>query len=367
MEKRKRYTWFFVAVILLVFYISFFYMERTEISDVDLLLVVGIDKTDTGIRVTGLYKKNGGVEEATGGTKLIDGEGQTFYEAFQELQKKNLKSVSIAHATYFIFDEAAAKAGMTECLDYIERDQTVKMDAMVYILKDDNVGDFMKKSIEQETQLSQDLNAISEKQVDNIKKVDNNIVKIMEHLEKESNQLFIPYLVSSGENLYVNGYGVIQNDSLVTMLTHDQSLTLDLLRNRLRSYPIYLNHEIGLEITDSWVGSDVTIVNGGLQVNLMVDFSTDIMEVTNGDHVYEDYYINQIVELQNRYIAEKLTELFTVAEQYHLDLVDVAGMIQNNYRMDWETIVSNWPYYFSNIQYHYNITSQAAQSYVVSA
>lgn len=367
MQKRKRYTWFFVAVILLVFYISFFYMERTEISDVDLLLVVGIDKTEDGYHVTGLYKKNGGVEEATGGTKLIDGTGRTFYEAYQDLQRKNLKNVSIAHATFFVFGEGAAKSGMSQCLDYIERDQTVKMDAMVYILKDMSVNSFMEKTLEDETQLSQDLNAINEKQLDQQRVVDNTIVKIAEQLEQTESQLYIPYLVSEDKDLYIDGYGVIKKDSLVAFLDHDQSLTLDFLRNRLRSYPIYLQDEIGLEVTDSWVSREVNIVNGKLVATLTIDFNSDIKEVTTTDHVYENYYIKQIEYLQNEYMADKITSLIHVGEKYQLDLVNVAEMIQKDYSKDWETIVSKWRYYFGDITYEFNITSQAAQSYVVSA
>lgn len=366
MKKRKRYTWFYIVIVLLVFYISFFYMERTEISDVDILLVVGIDKAADGYHVSGLYNKNGGVDEATGGTKLIDGTGATFYEAYNDLVQKNMKNVSIAHTTYYIFSEQAARSGMSQCLDYIERDQTVKMNAMIYLLKGTSVKDFMQKSIEEKTQFNDQLKAISEKQFDKKKLVDNTVNKISEALAGNYDNLFIPYLEAENDNLYLNGYGIIKKDTFVAYLDRQQSLTLDFLRNRTRTYPIYLKNQVGLEITDSQVRSDVKIVNGSLVVNMNILFESDIKEVASTDHVYEDYYVDQLENLQNQYMENQLMDLIQVAEDYNLDLVDAAGKLRTTYVKDWETISENWNYYFSDISYQFNIKSQAAQSYVVA-
>lgn len=366
MKKRKRYTWFFVLVILLVFYISFFYMERTEISDVDLLLVVGVDKTEDGYHVTGMYNKDGGVDDATAGTQLIDGYGPSFYEAYEDLVQKNLKNVSIAHTSYYIFSEGAAKHGLSQCMDYIERDQTVKMDALVYILKDMSVNEFMKKTIDAETQLSTELRALNEKQLDQMTSIDNTLSQIGDRLGKDYENLFIPYLVSDQDYLYINGYGVIKNDSLIAFLDRDHSMTLDFLRNRLRTYPIYLNSQVGLEITDSQVAKKVRFVNGNLVVNLDVNFESDIKEVTSDDYVYEDYYVQQLVYEQNEYMAQRIQALLEIAEEYQIDVVHASQIIRTTFRKDWDTISSHWNYYFSKISYEYNIKSQTAQSYVVA-
>lgn len=367
MQKRKQYTWYFIAVVLLVFYISFFYMERTEINDVDLLLVVGIDKEAEGYHVSAIYNKDGGTDDATGGAQVIDGRGATFYEAYQDLVQKNLKSVSIAHTTFFIFGEGAAKSGMSQCLDYIEREQTVKMDAIVYLLKDMSVYDFMQKTIEDETQFSEELNAINEKQLDEKKVVDNTIGKVTEKLEDNTQNLFVPYLVSDEDYLYLNGYGVIKDDSLVAFLDREQSMTLDFLRNRLRTYPIYLSDGIGLEITDSNVAREVQLVNGALTVRLNINFESDIKEVTTEDSVYEDYYVQQLIYLQNEYMSEQIANLLKVSEEYKFDVVEIGKLIRNTYINDWNSISSDWNYYLSNISYQYSITSQTAQSYVVAS
>jgi len=366
MKKRKRYTWFFVLVILLVFYISFFYMERTEISDIDLLLVVGIDKTEDGYHVTGMYNKDGGVDDATAGTHLIDGYGASFYEAYEDLMQKNLKNVSIAHTSYYIFAEGAAKNGLSQCLDYIERDQTVKMDALVYILKDMSVNEFMKKSIDAGTQLVTELRAINEKQLDQMTAVDNTLSKIGDKLGKDYLNQFIPYLVQDKDYIYINGYSVIKNDSLVAFLDREQSTTLDFVRNRLRTLPIYLNSQVGLEITESHVAREVKLVNGELVVDLDITFESDIKEVTSDDYVYEKYYVQQLVYEQNEYIAQRVQALLDAAKEYQIDVVDAANIIRTIYMKDWDTILARWNRYFSNISYQYNIKSQTAQSYVVA-
>lgn len=365
MKKKKRYTWFYVIIVLFVFYFSFFYMERTEISDIDILLVLGIDQIEGGYEVTGLYNKNGGVDEATGGTKLIHGTGRTFYEAYNDLKQKNLKQVSIAHTTFYLFGEGATQSGMTQCLDYIERDQTVKMNAMIYMIRNETVRDFMQRSVDAKNQLNEQLNSISEKQFDDLTLVDNTIGRITESLAEQYNSLFIPYLSTEDEDIYVNGYAIIKHDQLIGYLNREESMTLDFLRNRARTYPIYLEQGVGLEITDSNVNSRVSIVNGKIVVHMEITFETDVKEVATVDQVYEDYYVNRLITQQNKYMSKQIDHMIHLANQYHLDLIDVTNQIRTAYVKDWDTISSNWNYYFSNITYEYNINSQAAQSYVV--
>ena len=82
-NKRNKYLWYYVAATLVVLYISFFYMERTEISDVDVVRVLGIDYKDGEYTLTALYNQNGGADEATSGVILIEGSGASVYEAYK--------------------------------------------------------------------------------------------------------------------------------------------------------------------------------------------------------------------------------------------------------------------------------------------
>ena len=367
MVKRKRYTWFFILVVLAVFYISFMYMERTEISDIDILLVVGIDKVDNEYRVSGLYNKNGGVDKASDGAKIIEGRGRSFYEAYNDLEQKNLKNVSIAHTTFYIFGEGAAREGMSQCLDFIEREQTVKTNALIYLYEGESVNELMKKSVKQKNQLNEDLNGISQKQMDQLKVVDNTVNEVTEFLERDNYNIFIPYLTMDDDQIYINGYGVIKDDELVTFLDRNNSITLDFIRNRVRTYPIYLENQVGLQITDSQVSSNVKIVNGAIKVIMNVLFESDVKEVTSTDHVFESYYMNQLEKQQNQYMKDQIENLIDVAKEYQLDITNSSEKIRNTYINDWETISSHWNKYFSNIIYDYRIESQTGQSYVLGS
>ncbi len=366
MNRNKRYTWYYVVVVVLVFYISFFFLERKEISDVDILLVVGVDKEVDGYRITGLYNKNGGSDESSGGTQLMEGKGVSFYAAYNDMVQKNQKNVSIAHNSFYIFSEAAAKGSMKECLDFIGRDQTVKMNANIYLYQGGTLNSLLKKSIENKMQLQDVLKGISAKREDELKKVDNTINYVNEMLEEEGKVIYLPYLVMNQKNIYVNGYGAIKEDRLVLFLDEQQSLTLDFLRNRVRTYPVYLKNQVNVEITDSQVRNEVKISNGNIIFTIHVWLESEIREVTSNDHVFVDYYMNQIRNLQNSYMAYQITDLIQSTKSYKLDVVGASDLLRTTYNNDWETISSDWNNFFSKISYQYIIESQTAQSFVVA-
>ena len=364
MKKRKRYTYFFVFAILITFYFSFFYMERTEIGDVDILLVVGIDKNDEGYQLTALYNKNGGVDEATGGAKVIEGTGSSIYAAYNNMVTRNIKNISIAHATHYILSEEVAKSGVRECFDFIQREQTAKMNATVYLLQNSSVNEYMKKTVENESSFMDDLRAISNRQLDELKEVDNTISDIVRFLSKENQTFFIPYLVNNEDELYVGGYGAIKDNIFVTYLDTDQSRTLDFVRNRTRTYPVYLDNQVCLEITDSSVNRKVKIKNGNVEVDVNATFESDVKEVTSTDDVFEEYYIERLEQMQNYYMEQQMQNLLQVAAENKIDVLDILEGLRVSYTNDWDTVSKHWNKYVSNILYHYNISSQAAQSYV---
>ena len=99
---KARNCWFYIAIALLTLYICFFYMERTEIGDVDIVRVLGIDYEGGRYRVSALYNNNGEAEAEEGSIMLVDGRGGSVYEAFNEMVRKNKRDISIAHTTYYL-------------------------------------------------------------------------------------------------------------------------------------------------------------------------------------------------------------------------------------------------------------------------
>ena len=59
-----------------------------------------------------------------------------------------------------------------------------------------------------------------------------------------------------------------------------------------------------------------------------------------------------------------MQNLLQVASENKIDVLDILEGLRVSYTNDWDTVSKHWNKYVSNILYHYNISSQAAQSYV---
>ena len=239
------------------------------------------------------------------------------------------------------------------------------MNAQVLLYSEGNVNEFMKKSLDDETFLQDDLAAIDEKQLYTKKKVDNTIADVVSVLDDNEENLLLPYLVYNDKELFIDGYGVFQGDKLKLYLDTKTSTAVDFFRNRLRTYPIYLKNSVGVMVTDSKVSKKLEIVNGIIQVNVQIYFQSDIKEVRDQEAVYQTYYINQIESLQNEYVREMLKNLVDLTKEYHVDLLELKKEARKQYTKDWDSISSKWDRNFEKMNYKYNISSQAAQSYVV--
>lgn len=364
-KTKQTYTWIYLLFILGVFYLCFFKMERTEIGDIDIVRVLGIDYRDNKFVLTALFNQNGGADTASEGIRVIDGTGTTVYEAYENLKRKNKRNVSIAHTTYYIVSDQTARSGLLKCMDFIARDQTVKMNAMIYVMLTEDINLFIKDSVNQELFIHDDLAAIKEKQMDQQKRVDNTISQVLNELKNPYSNLLLPYLAYQEGALFINGYAVFREDTLYSYMDYETSLAIDLFRERLRTCPLYLNNSTAVEIMDYDVTKTAKIVNGELYIQIAVDFASDIKEANEAEEVYQGYQLEQWNREQNAYVQKILEHIVLQAKTNQLDLLGIGYEVRNQLSRDWETLHNNWEYHFNNTLYDYKITSRIGKNYIV--
>lgn len=363
---KNRFLWIYGSLFVFVLYLCFYNMERSEIGDVDIIRTIGIDEKDGVYTISGIYSELGGSDASIGGLRLISGMGNSIYEAYEDMKLRNQKDLTIAHTSFYLLSDSTAKAGLEAALDFIVRDHSAKMSASVYIYETGNVKQFMADSIDKESEIHESLAAIHEKQLIRLTKMDNSLNYIVSAMYDEYSSILIPYLAYDGEHPVLNGYAVFKDDSLYSYLDNDISLGVDLLRNRLRKCPVYLDNNIGIEITDYHVSKKASVVNGNIQVTLGVNFESDIREVPTKDEVFEEYYLTYLNKQQNEYIVSVVNKTVQYMMDNQVDLIGVSDTIRSGLIQEWDTIAGNWRSYFRNIDYEFDVVSKIGKNYILS-
>lgn len=113
-------------------------MNRREIDEINFIHVMGIDYSDGEYMLTVIYSSSQGADPEKGSAGQEEtsvGRGTSPYEAYESIKLKNKKSISIANTGYFLIGERASEKGISTCLDFLSRDETTKMDSLIFVTK----------------------------------------------------------------------------------------------------------------------------------------------------------------------------------------------------------------------------------------
>ncbi|SFR83023.1 Ger(x)C family spore germination protein [Anaeromicropila populeti] len=364
-RNKKSFQKFTILFILVVCYGCYFQMEHNELSDVDIIRVLGIDKSADGYKITALYHDNN-AGNSDAGMKAMEGEGDSVYQAYENMKRKNNRSLTIGHTSFYLFSDSVCSDGLLNCMDFISRDQTVKTNASVFILENENINTFLKKTIDDKLFIHESLASISSKQKAVLTKIDNTLLDVLDGITDDSKNLLLPYLVADNSSLYPNGYAVFKGDQLYDYLDYDTSLALDLFRKRLRSFPVFLENNVDLEITNYKVNETASLDKQNLILHIQMSFQSDIREVGNNTQIFNEKSLDALQTLQNKYIQSKLDEIISVMKKEKVDLLGIQNLLAAQADLDWNNIQKNWDSYLAAITYQYNIQSKVAKNYIIS-
>ncbi len=364
-----------VFLILFLLYIPIYLcgcthdFSRKEIDEIDLVLVLGIDYADGVYHLSALYNSGGGADPEEGGKagkeEVANGEGKSPYEALEDLKRKNKKAISLAQAGSFLIGDGAAEFGIKESLDFLFRDETIKMEGLFYIIKDMSASDFIKTSMENEQSIYEDLEAMKQKQQEMLTKNDNTVVNILNDLEQSYTSLLIPYLINDEAGYIIEGYAVFDQFKLIDYLDQQTSDGVNFIKNIMRSYPIYLDNGVSLLITYTKTKVNADIQNQEIAIVIKLDFETSIKEILAKEDIFSQEELTKLTQEQNEYIEKVLEKAVIYSKNSGLDILNLARLVENQNYSEWKSIERDWHNKISQINYEYKIKSRISKSFIL--
>jgi spore germination protein KC len=348
--------------------------SRKEIDDIDLVLVLGIDYSNNQYTVSGLY--NSGSASAGGGSssnsgsgtgseKIAQGKGKTAYQALEDLKLKNKKTISLAQTGSFLIGSDAAKHGIRESLDFLSRDETIKMEGLIYVIKDKKASDFMNEGIKNKQTIHEDLEAMKQKQQETLTRNDNTVVNILNDMDQTLSSILVPYLIADKSGYLIQGYAVFDQYKLKDYLDEETSDGVNFLKNIMRSYPVYLEDKISLLISYTNTKLKAKISDREISVKIKLNFETTVKEVLMEQDIFKRKELDKLTGEQNSYIKDILEKATNYSKISGLDIFGLARLVENQNVSEWKNIKDNWNTSISTINYDYDINSKITKAFIL--
>ncbi|HWT75789.1 MAG TPA: Ger(x)C family spore germination protein [Mobilitalea sp.] len=355
-------------------------ISRREIDELDLVLVLGIDYSNGEYTLTAITNGSGGSSgggsgqqkgsgssggSSSGTEQVAEGKGKTAYEALQDLMQKDKKAITLAQTGSFLIGEGAAKQGLDQSLDFLSRDETIKMEALIYTIKEMTAADFIKTGMENKQTIHTDLDAMKQKQQELLTRNDNTVVNILNDMRQSYSCVLIPYLIADKSGYLIEGYTVFDKLKQKDYLDHETSDGVSFFRNIMRTYPIYLQDQVSLWVSFTNTNLKAKVKDNQITVTVKVSFDSMVKEVLTKDNIFNLTEMNRLTEAQNSYIQAILEKPANYSIKNDLDILNLARLIENQNYSQWKDIRDNWTDEISKIKYEYKLQSRISKSFIL--
>lgn len=344
-------------------------MNRREIDEINFIHVMGIDYSQGEYTVSALYSSSGGADPEEGGgpteEEVTEGKGKSPYEALEDIKLKNKKTISVANTGYFLIGDAAAKNGMDQCLDFLSRDETIKMEALIYITRGVNATDFIKQGIEDKQNIQADLEALEQKQGELITRNDNTLVNILNEMKQNNSSVLVPYVLSREKSFLIEGYSVFDQLKLRDYLDLETSTGVNFIKDIVRTYPILLEEQVGLSLSYASTKIKSELDHDKVRVTIKVDFETMIKEILTNDNIFTQDQLKKLTNAQNEHITNVIQKAVDYSRNTGLDILQIARLLENQHVGRWKDLEKGWRERIAGIQYEIVTRSKISKSFLL--
>lgn len=373
-----------------------------DIETVELIRTMGLDVGGSEGQV--LVTVSGGVQRAGDGGQgkkpaLLSQEGKTIYEACNVIQTFSDDYIFYGHVSEWVLGEEVARQGLTNLMDFMERDVQMRLNTRVFVVKDGRAGDLLTLSATDTTAATDRLSAIEVGYQFMSVAYPYTVKEVLSQMEENGCGL-VPAVVmepkeeqggaeqekssqeqpsqqegqaSGGEkiSLYSVGYGYFKDNALIGFLDERQARGANLLLNQAE------NGTVQVELPDGGVAS-LRMVKSHCQWEAQVEFGqltgltatleveADIAEI-RGESAPEDPRLMETLRqgLENA-LREETWEVLKLSQREEADFLHLrrtAAIDRPRYSTD---IEEHWEEWFPELTLTVEVEGAVRRSYDIS-
>ncbi|MFE5317065.1 Ger(x)C family spore germination protein [Paenibacillus sp. NPDC056579] len=372
-----------VAVCLLTMVLLTGCWNRRELNDLAIVVGMGIDKIGDRYEVTIQVVMPAEVAPLKGGTSgrapvtIYHATGDTVFEAIRRMTTMTPRKAYFAHVRMFLIGEEAAKAGVSNLLDFISRDHELRTDfyfavakgalakdlLSIYTMLEKIPANKMFNSIEvsQKTwapSVSVTLDELIRDLVSNGKNPVLTGIEIVGNKEEGKLKSNVERIDLPTKVQYT-GLAVFKKDKLVGWLDEYESKGYSDITDKLQSTVIEVacpqGGKLGVEIIRSKTTMNPEVKDGKPAMRLKTRSEANIsdveckIDVTKSGTIDElEKRIEEKVKMNSRLSIKK-------AQKLNSDIFGFGSSFHLNYPSYWDKIEQNWDRYFQHLPVHLEV------------
>ncbi len=355
---------------------------RTEISRIEFIRAVGVDKCPGEKNTVRLTIATERVQADSGGggerkkSEILTSDGSTVFEAVRNFWNYMEKRPFWGHLEYVLIGEEAAKEGLTKYIDFFSRDPEVRLNLKVYIAKGLAAEEVVNRSSGEDKFVFDRLQGVTENQwgqsIFNVV----NLFEVMYILDNKSLSLYLPsfelsqFTTDTNEqvDIVMKGFAIFKGDKLMGYLDEKMGRGLNWLRNKVNSGIIVVKspktNNVSLEIIESRSKFVPEIINGQLSVTIKVIMSSNIAEIQSTEDLFTEEAMRFLETKQEQKIKEEIESVIRYAQERKLEFFGTAYAVEHKYPIEWEdNYEKNWGEVASHINFNVIVESKINRTY----
>ena len=385
MNKKLEAVIITAIIIMLVGWGKYIIPIKLEISDTQVVEVIGLDSAENGdVSLSLLFEPLRDEQDEGPKEKVLTVTGNSFIGTEKGIQNYEDKIFIGSHVKAIVVGENLLKNDLIRAIDYISKNNEFRLDSKIYVAKESTASELFNEGIDNDYILSNRIDTLSltdkgEREVRNLEIV--NIVRLLLSEEKSGvipciqivengDQQLADYVINSSKEekkrVELAGYAVIKDAKLIGYLGNVESLGYDFIRNLISEEGfklVYGEEIVGINLTNSDAKIEYEFSGDTLnKVIINIDTINSILETSSGKNLFAND-ISVVEDLENAYIKDIVESTIRYAQNVNVDFLEIGINLELKHPYKWRKIKDNWNRIFSTIPIEVKVNSNIDEQY----
>lgn len=306
---------------------------KVDIENLEVVEIIGLDKTEKGVSVTAILKNSGSQSEdkteqetsTKAKYKAVTVESFSYSQAVDILRNITDKYISLSHVKYYIVGESTAQDNLRDVVDYLSRTDDLESTSRLFISENLTAQDFLKKVVDSGEDIVSNIEDKTSDLVSRNSTVKVTVLDVLNMFLQDKIQGVIPYIsviTKTNETISFENYdgsesktdtfgfktvGIVNDMKVVSVLSEDEIMWYNMVLAEVQSAVMLVDisddegvvlncnrekHKLSFDVDNDSI----------TRVNLDLEFIANIEEAHTSEKLFTSEYISKIQKL----CAEKM-------------------------------------------------------------
>lgn len=361
--------------------------DMTELSEIGLVLLIGIDSDSQGdgfeITVHVHTPTSSGDQEQSGGggasqnVWVASTRGQTIMDAFRNLRSQAGVQLSFHHARLILIGEDLARKGINPVLDHMLRTREIRINSLLLVCQGTAKDYLQTRAVAAENLMDKLEGALANEEVWS-KSHSTEIFRFVQDLLDPGTQPVASRLIKIKpepglpapnpgqeqeeveEMILVEGASVFNDDQLVGWLTGTETIGYKFLTGNHGTMLLVVPWRGGMaafEVTMNSCAKNVSFPDGKPTFAITIFVSINMVEYTGYADLTQTGVMEELRNLATDQVSKILQSTVEKAKSMEVDFLGFGGIVSRRHPKQWETLNKKWRETFPQVGTSFDIRS----------